>query len=66
MFEIQSSQLAQERGQCRQKSFAAIMIKDHERTSADLKSLVSTSELKTALPKVMDSTLQSKIDKLNP
>jgi putative membrane protein len=64
MFEIQSSQLAQERGNADQKAFAATMIKDHEKTSAELKSLVSAGELKAALPTAMDSTHQSKIDKL--
>jgi putative membrane protein len=64
MFEIQSSQLAQERGNADQKAFAATMIKDHEKTSADLKSMVSTSELKAALPTALDATHQGKIDKL--
>ena len=41
MFEIQSSQLAQERGNAAEKSFAATMIKDHEKTTSDLKSMVS-------------------------
>jgi len=64
MFEIQSSQIGLERGNADQKAFAATMIKDHEKTSADLKSLVSTSELKAALPTALDSTHQSKLDKL--
>ena len=34
MFEIQSSKLAQERGNAAEKSFAAIMIKDHEKTTS--------------------------------
>jgi putative membrane protein len=64
MFEIQSSQLAQERGNADQKAFAATMIKDHEKTSAELKSMVSTSESKAALPTALDSTHQGKLDKL--
>ena len=40
MFEIQSSQLAQERGNASEKPFAATMIKDHQKTSDDLKSMV--------------------------
>jgi putative membrane protein len=31
MFEIQSSQLAQERGNAAEKTFAATMIEDHQR-----------------------------------
>ena len=64
MFEIQSSQIAQERGNADQRAFAATMIKDHEKTSADLKSMVSARELKAALPTALDSTHQGKIDKL--
>ena len=64
MFEIQSSQIARERGNADQKAFAATMIKDHEKTSAELKSMVSASELKTALPTALDSAHQSKLDKL--
>jgi putative membrane protein len=64
MFEIQSSQIAQERGNADQKSFATTMIKDHEKTSADLKSMVSAGELEAALPTALDSTHQGKIDKL--
>ena len=63
MFEIQSSQLAQERGNAAEKSFAATMIKDHEKTTSDLKSMVSGGELKMALPTALDSSHQSKIDK---
>ena len=64
MFEIQSSQLAQERGNAAEKSFAANMIKDHTKTTSDLKSMVSGGELKMALPTELDSSHQSKIDKL--
>ncbi|KRR06040.1 hypothetical protein CQ12_02620 [Bradyrhizobium jicamae] len=64
MFEIQSSQLAQERGNAAEKTFAAAMIKDHEKTSNELKSMVSGGDLKVALPTQLDSTHQSKIDKL--
>ena len=64
MFEIQSSQLAQERGNAAEKSFAANMIKDHAKTTSDLKSMVSGGELKMALPTELDSSHQSKIDKL--
>ena len=64
MFEIQSSKLAEERGNAAEKSFAANMIKDHEKTTSDLKSMVSGGELKVTLPTELDSSHQSKIDKL--
>jgi putative membrane protein len=64
MFEIQSSQLAQERGDAAEKSFAATMIKDHQKTSEDLKSMVSSGDVKAELPSALDNSHQSEIDKL--
>lgn len=64
MFEIQSSRLAQERGDAADKAFAAAMVRDHEKTTSDLKSMVSSGDLKVTLPTALDSTHQSKIDKL--
>jgi putative membrane protein len=64
MFEIQSSQLAQERGNASQKTFAAIMIKDHTKTTEDLKSMVSRGDVKADLPTALDSSHQSELDKL--
>jgi putative membrane protein len=64
MFEIQSSQLAQERGNTPEKTFAATMIKDHTKTSDDLKSMVSSGDVKAELPTALDSSKQSEIDKL--
>jgi putative membrane protein len=64
MFEIQSSQFAQERGNAREKTFAATMIKDHTKTTDDLKSMVSSGEVKAELPTALDSPHQSQLDKL--
>ena len=64
MFEIQSSQLAQERGNAPEKTFAATMIKDHTKTSDDLKSMVASGDVKAELPTALDSSKQSEIDKL--
>jgi len=64
MFEIQSSQIAQERGNATEKTFAATMIKDHQKTSEELKSMVSSGDLKAELPTALDSSHQGKIDKL--
>ncbi len=64
MFEIQSSQLAQERGNASEKPFAAAMIKDHQKTSEDLKSMVSSGDVKAELPTALDSSHQSSLDKL--
>jgi putative membrane protein len=64
MFEIQSSQLAQERGNAAEKTFAATMIKDHQKTSDDLKSMISSREVTAELPSELDSSHQGEIDKL--
>jgi putative membrane protein len=64
MFEIQSSQLAQERGNASEKLFAQTMIKDHQKTSDDLKAIVSSGDMKAELPTALDSSHQSKLDKL--
>jgi putative membrane protein len=64
MFEIQSSQIAQERGNALEKTFAGTMIKDHTKTTDDLKSMVSSGDLKADLPTALDSSHQSEFDKL--
>jgi putative membrane protein len=64
MFEVQSSQLAQERGNASEKPFAATMIKDHQKTSEDIKAMVSSGDVKAELPTALDSSHQSSLDKL--
>jgi putative membrane protein len=64
LFEIQSSQLAQERGTATEKLFAQTMIKDHQKTSDDLKSMVSSGDVKAELPTALDTSHQSELDKL--
>jgi putative membrane protein len=63
MFEMQSSQLAVERGDEATKKFAQQMIADHQKTSGELKSMVQGGK-KAEIPAALDSTHQSKIDKL--
>ena len=64
MFEIQSSKLAEEKGNAAEKSFAKQMIADHTKTSTELKSMVSSGKLKAELPTKLDDAHQSKLDKL--
>jgi putative membrane protein len=40
------------------------MIKDHQKTSDDLKAMVSSGDVKTELPTALDSSHQSKLEKL--
>lgn len=64
IFELQSNKLGEEKGNARQKSFAAQMVKDHTKTSSDLKSMVESGKIKVQLPTALDSAHQSKLDKL--
>jgi putative membrane protein len=64
MFEIQSSQLAAERADAPTKVFAAQMIADHQKTTAELKTMVSAGTVKAEIPTAMLPSHQSMIDKL--
>ena len=62
MFEIESSKLAQERTSGKQRGFATKMVSDHSKTTAELKAIAVQSKLE--VPSAMDSSHQSKLDKL--
>lgn len=64
LFEMQSSKLAEERGDDKTKAFAKKMTTDHEQTSEQLKKMVTEGKVKAEMPTALDSTHQSKIDKL--
>jgi putative membrane protein len=64
MFEIESSKLAQQKGNAQEKSFAQQMVTDHTKTSSELKGLVSGGKVQATLPTALDSSHQSKLDKL--
>jgi putative membrane protein len=64
MFEIQSNQLGQMKGNAAEKAFATQMVADHTKTSTELKGMVSSGKVKAELPAALDSAHQSKLDKL--
>ncbi len=64
MFEIESSKLAVERSDAPTKAFAQQMITDHEKTTADIKQLVSSGKVQASLPSAMTSSQQKMLDKL--
>jgi putative membrane protein len=64
MLEIASSKLAQEKGNADDKKFAQQMITDHTKTTNDLKGMVESGDVKAQIPASMDSSHQSKLDKL--
>jgi len=65
MLEIESGKLAQQQaGDPKTKQFASQLVTDHQKTTDELKGLVSSGKVKANLPTAMDSTHQSKLDKL--
>lgn len=63
-FEIQSSQLAVEKGDAPTKGFAQQMITDHKKTSSELSAMVTAGTVKATVPTQLDSSHQDKLDKL--
>jgi putative membrane protein len=63
MTEIAAAKVGQERGNAQEKAFATQMITDHTKTSDELKSMVP-ADARAAIPTALDSSSQSKIDKL--
>jgi putative membrane protein len=63
MTEIAAAKLGQDRGNAQEKTFATQMVTDHTKTSEELKSM-APADAKAAIPNALDSSSQSKIDKL--
>src|SRR5215208_7093387 len=64
MFEIEAGKVAQAKGNAAEKAFASQMVSDHTKTSSELKGLISSGKVKAELPTALDSSHQSKLDKL--
>lgn len=64
MFEIESSKLALERSDDATKTFAQHMIADHEKTTGELKGLVSSGKVQAQIPTAMTSSQQDMLNKL--
>lgn len=64
LFEIKSSQLAEKKADPATRKFAAQMVKDHEKTSAELKTLLKTTAPAFVTPITLDQSHQDKLDKL--
>jgi putative membrane protein len=64
IFELESSKLAQQKGTAQDKSFAQQMVTDHSKTTNELKDMVKSGKVKAELPTSLDSSHQSKLDKL--
>jgi putative membrane protein len=64
MMEIESSNIAQQKGNADEKKFAGQMITDHTKTSSELKGMVTSGDVKAEIPAALDSSSQSKLEKL--
>lgn len=64
LFEIQSSELALQRGDPATKTLAEHIISGHRKTSQELAELVTSGKVKDTLPTALDSEHQEKLDKL--
>lgn len=64
MLEIASAKVAQEKGNAEEKKFAEQMVNDHTKTTADMKGMVSSGDVKADLPTSLDDSSQKKLDKL--
>ncbi|WP_168879250.1 DUF4142 domain-containing protein [Rhizobium sp. P28RR-XV] len=63
-FEIVAGQLALKRGDDAMKTFAQQMVTDHQKTTGELKELVSSGKVKAALPNAMTSSQQAMLKTL--
>lgn len=52
------------KGDAQEKAFTREMVTDHTKTTGDLKNFVDSGKVKATLPTSLDSSHQSKLDKL--
>lgn len=64
MLEIAAAKVAQQKGNAEEKQFAAQMITDHTKTSADIKQFIADGTVKAELPTTLTPTAQNKLEKL--
>jgi putative membrane protein len=66
MFEIAEAKMAEKKAMSPDvKSFAAMMIKDHTKSTADLKAAIAKSGQSLTLPAALPADLQGKVDDLS-
>jgi putative membrane protein len=64
MFEIESSKLALERSDDKTKAFAQQMLTDHQKTSDEMKAMVTSGKVKGTIPTALSSAHQGMLDDL--
>jgi putative membrane protein len=65
LLEISAAKVAQEKGNADEKKFADQMIADHTKTSTDLKTMVTSGDVKAEVPTVLAASYQKKLDTLH-
>lgn len=65
MFEIESSKLAMQRSDDATKAFAQQMMTDHQKTSEELKGLVTSGKVKAKIPAAMAAPYKKMLTKLS-
>jgi putative membrane protein len=64
MFEIQSGKLAGQRGNPATRKLATQLVKDHQKTTAELKGLIAMGAVKASLPKELSTGEELMLTKL--
>jgi putative membrane protein len=64
ILELAAAQIAKKNGNADEKKFAAQMITDHTKTSADLKAMVTSGDVKAEIPTVLAASYEKKLDRL--
>lgn len=64
MLEVAAAKVAEEKGNAEEKKFAQQMVTDHSKSSADIKGMVTSGDVKADIPTTLDDSSQKKLDKL--
>jgi len=64
MLEVAAAKVAQDKGNADEKKFAEQMATDHTKTTADLKGLVASGDVKATIPAKLDDSSQKKLTEL--
>lgn len=65
MLEIAAAKIAQQKGNADEKTFAAMMITDHSKTTKDIEDMIASKAITAELPTALDSSSQGKLDDLS-
>ena len=64
MLEIAAAKIAQQKGDADEEKFAETMITDHTKTTADIKEMVGSGDVKATIPTKLNDSSQKKLAEL--